>query len=242
MHTNISRSVRFMRLRKGWPQRVLGRIAGVSREMVSRVERGDVSGMTLGSIEQVAQALGASVSLQLRWHGEQLDRLMDAAHAAIQQSVAELLTGLGWIVRVEVSFNRYGERGRVDIVAFHPALRILLIIEVKSALGDLQETLGRLDVKVRLARQIARDLDWTDVAAVIPVLVIGDSRVARRTVAAHAALFARFSLRGRLALAWLRQPTSAPPGLLWFANRPDSHQATIQRGPRAPRRPDSQAA
>jgi len=242
MNTNIPRSVRFLRLRKGWPQRMLGAVAGVSREMISRMERGELSGMTLGSIEQIARALGASVSLQIRWHGEQLDRLMDAAHAAIQQSVAELLNGLGWIVRVEVSFNHYGDRGRVDIVAFHPALRILLVIEIKSALGDLQETLGRLDVKVRLGRQVARDLGWNDVAAVIPVLVIGDSRVARRTVAAHAALFAPFSLRGRLALAWLRRPTSTPTGLLWFANRPDSHLATTPRAQRASRRPDSYVA
>ena len=170
MHTNVQRAVRLLRIRRSWPQGVLGSRAGVSRELVSRLERGDVAGMTLGSIDRMATALGASVHLQLRWQGEHLDRLMDAAHAAIQQAVAELLTSMGWTVRVEVSFNHYGDRGRVDVLALHPALRILLIVEVKSDLGDLQDTLGRLDVKVRLGPVIARELGWNNVAVVMPAL------------------------------------------------------------------------
>lgn len=193
--------------------------------------------MTLGSIDRIAQALGASVQVRLQWQGEQLDRLIDAAHAAMQQSVADLLRGMGWEVRVEVSFNHFGDRGRVDLLAHQPRRRILLIIEIKSALGDLQETLGRLDVKARLGRVLASDLGWTDVAAIVPVLVIGDSRLTRRTIAAHGALFARYPRRGRAALAWLHRPAEPiPTGLLWFANRPNSHQATNSRGERAPRR------
>lgn len=243
MFSNIERAVRFLRLRKGWPQRILGGRARVSREMISRLERGDVSGMTIGSLDKVANALGATLHVQVRWQGEQLDRLMDAAHAAIQQSVADLLTGLGWVVRVEVSFNHYGDRGRVDILAFHPRFRILVVIEVKTALGDLQDTLGRLDVKVRLGRQIARELAWNDATSIIPALVLGDSRLARRTIAAHEALFARYDVRGRGALAWLRRPDQAvPTGLLWFTGRADSHPATIRRGQRAPKSPNAHEA
>lgn len=240
MYTNVQRAIRFLRLRRGWPQRVLGDRSGVSRELVSRAERGDLTGIPLRSIDRMAGALGASVHLQLRWQGEQLDRLMDSGHAAIQQSVAELLTSLAWTVRVEVSFNHYGDRGRVDVLAFHPILHILPVVEIKSALGDLQETLGRLDVKERIGRRLAHDLGWHEVRAVMPALVIGESRLARRTVASHDALFARYRLRGRAARAWLQHPTqSVPTGLLWFANRPDSHQATIRRGQQAPKRPDS---
>jgi len=207
--------------------------------MVSRTERGELRGMTLGSIDRIATALGASVHLQLRWQGEQLDRLIDAAHAGLQASTAGLLNKVGWIVRVEVSFNHYGDRGRVDVVAFHPTLRVVIVAEVKSALGDLQETLGRLDVKVRLGPQVARELGWEGVRTVVPALVIGDSRLARRTVGAHEALFARFNLRGRTALAWLRRPSGDATGLLWYANRLDSHGATTTRNRRASRRPDS---
>ncbi len=200
-------------------------------------------GMTLNSIDRIAGALGASVHVQLRWQGEQLDRLMDAAHAAIQQAIAEQLTSFGWLVRVEVSFNHFGDRGRVDILAYHSIIRVLLVLEIKSAVGDLQDTLGRLDVKVRLGRQLAHDLGWTDVQRVIPGLVIGNSRLARRIVAGHAALFERYNLRGREAVAWLRRPMGpSATGLLWFVTGPDSHGATNRRGQRAPRRPDSHPA
>lgn len=208
--------------------------------MISRCELGELGGMTLGSIESMVTALGASVSLTLRWQGEQLDRLMDASHATLQAQAAEMLTTLGWIVRVEASFNHYGDRGRVDIAALHPTHRILLVTEVKSGIGDLQDTLGRLDVKVRVGREIAREQGWSDIRVVVPALVIGDSRAARRTVAGHAALFARFDRRGRAALAWLRRPgVGDASGLLWYANRPDSHQVTNRRARRPLERPDS---
>jgi transcriptional regulator with XRE-family HTH domain len=224
---NLRRAVHFLRVKKGWRQADLGARAAVSRETVSRLERGELGGLTLDSIERVASALGATIHIQLRWRGEQLDRLMDAAHAAVQDAVASLLIGLGWLVHVETSFNHYGDRGRIDIIAFHPLLGVVLVIEIKSVLGDLQETVGRLDVKARVARKVAADLGWEGVVAVVPALVVGDSRTARRIVARHAALFARYQLRGRSALAWVRHPVEpAPSGLLWFANGTDSHQMT----------------
>jgi transcriptional regulator with XRE-family HTH domain len=211
----------------------LGGRIGVSRELISRLERGEVRGLTLGSVEKVAVFLGATVDLTLRWQGEQLDRIADAAHAAIQKAVAEELTSLGWLVKVEVSFNHYGDRGRVDVFAFHPSTRLVVAVEVKTALGDLQETLGRIDIKARLARTIAAEVGWSGVTGAVATLVIGDSRTARRLVAKHAALFARYSLRGRAAVAWLRQPRPPiPSGVLWFMNLPNSHHTTVTRGRR----------
>lgn len=236
MYTNAPRAVRTLRLRRNWPQSTLGGHAGVSRQVVSRVERGELDGITVGTLARVASALGASMQIQVRWRGEELDRLIDAEHAALQQGAAADLVGAGWDVRVEVSFNHYGDRGRIDLVARHTDRGILLVIEVKSALGDVQETLGRLDVKARLGRQVASDLGWGQVVAVVPVLIIGDSKRARRTVGGHSALFARYNVRGRSAWAWLRHPTGTlPAGLLWFARRPDSRGVVVRRGQRAPR-------
>lgn len=236
MYTNAHRAVRALLLQKGWSQSSLGGRSGLSRQVISRLERGEAAGLTLRSLDQVATALGASVHLQVRWRGEELDRLIDAAHAALQQDVATQLMTLGWEVRVEVSFNHYGDRGRVDVLARDHDRRIVLVLEVKSAVGDVQDTLGRLDVKSRLARHIAADVGWSEVAGVVPVLVIGDSKRARRNVGDHAALFARYTLRGRTAWAWLRRPVAPmPAGLLWFANRPNSRGVVVRRGQRAPR-------
>jgi transcriptional regulator with XRE-family HTH domain len=243
MRSNLPRAIRQLRLDRGWRQCDLGNRAGVSRELVSRVERGEISALPLRSVERIADALGATVDLRVQWRGAQLDRLLDAEHAALQDALARALAATGWSVRVEFSFNHYGDRGRVDVLAFHGALRYLLVMEVKSVLGDLQETIGKLNVKVRLGGHLAREAGWEHPLAVAPALMIGDSRAARRVVARHEAMFAAYSLRGRAAVAWIRHPTrNVPNGLLWFAKRPDSHQETVNDRLRVRKRPDSRGA
>ena len=130
----------------------------------------------------------------------------------------------GWLTAVEVSFNHYGDRGRVDVLALHAPTRAVLVVEVKSALGDLQETLGRLDIKARLGRMICRFRRLAGRARWLPALIIGDSRTRAARVAGHAALFARFSVRGRSARRGCDIPRlPSPTGSLWFVSVPDSH-------------------
>ena len=230
IRSNVSRAVRHLRRRRGWRQADLGARAAVSGPTISRVERGLVRGIPLGTIERVVETLGASVDLTIRWQGEQLDRLIDAAHAWLSQQTAASLTDAGWVVRPEVSFNHYGDRGRVDLLAFHRGVGVLLVVEVKGSLGDLQEALGRLDVKVRLGRSLADASGWSGVRATVPVFVFADTRAVRRTIALHAAMFAGFTLRGRSAHAWMRGPTWPPPsGLPWFMTVPDSHGVSVTR-------------
>ena len=124
-------------------------------------------------------------------------------------------TGGGWETRPEVSYSRYGERGRIDLVGWHPAAGALLIIECKTVLGDAQATLGTLDAKARLARFVARQLDLPNPSAVVPVLIFRESMTNRRHLATLQPLFRRFGLRGRPAVTWLRRPTApCPSGLL----------------------------
>lgn len=230
LRSNVARASRHLRIRRGWRQSDLAARSGVSREAVSRLERGAIRGMTLSSIERVVAALDATVDLTIRWDGARLDRILDASHALLQQSVAQLFTEHGWVVHVEASFNHYGDRGRIDVIARHPVLGVVVIVEVKSALGDLQDTVGNLDVKVRVAPVVARDLGWPAPRAIVPLLVIGDTRSARRIVASHENLFHRYAVRGRAARAWMRHPAMPPPsGLLWFASLPDSREVTARR-------------
>jgi transcriptional regulator with XRE-family HTH domain len=241
LRQNLTRATRFLRRRRAWRQRDLAERSGVSRETISRVERGEIDGVTVGFLDRLASALGATLFIELRLHGEQLDRLMDSGHAALEQLIVQGLRAANWTSEVEVSFNWYGDRGRCDAVAFDPATRTLLIVEAKTRLGDVQELLGRLDVKVRLGKQIAHRIGWPEPARVIPCLVVAEGRTARRVVAAHAALFARFTHRGRAADRWLAAPDSDEHvgGLLLFEPLPDSHRATA-RGPiRRGKPPDS---
>lgn len=237
MHTNVPAAFRALRRRRRWRQVDLGDRAGLSRDVVSRAERGELGGITLQSLTRLAAALGGTLAVDLRWQGADLDRLIDRDHARLQDLCAQRLEALGWLVRSEVTFNHFGDRGSCDLVAWHGASRTLLIVEAKTRLGNLQETLHRLDTKSRLSPVIARSLGWPGPVRRGRAPVILDGRTNRRTVAAHPALLGRFALRGRAASAWLRAPRdNFDPHLLWFERLPDSHESRITAGSRVRKR------
>jgi hypothetical protein len=213
----------------------------VSRRTVQRIEAGRWANLTFDAVRRVADALGAYLRIMISWNGEQLDRLVDAAHAELQNAFAVMLRAAGWLVAVEVSFNHYGDRGRYDILAFHPPTGIVLVVEVKTAIGDVQATLGTLDMKLRLAAIVAQRQGWPRrPAAAVPALVIADERQQHRLVAHHAALFARFVVRGRTARAWLRRPTPDPGGLLLYLPMTNARLVSVRtanRGHRVRQRP-----
>ncbi len=173
----------------------------------------------------MATALGASLNVRLAWQGEALDRLLDAGHAEIVERVLAILRIPGWELATEVSFNVRGERGSIDILAFHSATGSLLVIEVKSVVPDMQAMLYGLDRKERLSGEIARERGWR-VTSVSRLLVLPDDRTARRRVANHEATF-RVALPGRTAAVkrWLRAPIGRLAGILFL---PDVHQASAR--------------
>lgn len=198
-----------------------------------RIEVSQLAGVTIGSLDGVISALQAELVVEVRWHGAGLDSLIDRAHAALVTAVAERLQRAGWITQAEVSFNHYGDRGRCDLVAWRPADRVLLIVEVKTRLGNLQEMLGSQDVKTRLGREIAEQLGLGPPRHVAPALVLVEHGGNRRLIRTYEALFRRYAVRGRRALAWLRRPESPLAGLLWFEPPPHSGQGGTKR-PRGP--------
>jgi transcriptional regulator with XRE-family HTH domain len=199
----IVRTLRALRRRKRWSQRRLGQVLGISQAEVSRRECSALESCTIVDVEQWSTALGAHLWLDVRVDGER--PLTDAAHAAMQSWLAGILRGTGWIVEPEVSFNHYGDRGRIDLLALHPGIRVLLVVEIKTRLVDAQELIGRLDVKRRVAPMIARERGWSP-ATTVPALVFREDSTTRRRLIAHEALFASYSLRWRSGLAWLRHP------------------------------------
>jgi transcriptional regulator with XRE-family HTH domain len=216
----FGRQARALRRRRGWRQIDLAVVARMSRGRVSRIELGHADEMTLVTLDAVARALGARLNLNMTWNGEALDRLLDADHAALVDVVASTLRSVEWEVAIEVSFSIGGERGSIDVLAFHPATRVVLVIEVKSVVADLQATVFTLDRKTRLGLEIARGRGWRGLA-VARILVVADSRTARRRVAEHAATFdAAFPARSVVVKRWLRRPdpSRAFSGLWFLAN------------------------
>jgi len=236
MAGRVAAKVRALRIRQGLRQDDLGNRARVSRGTVSRLEAGQIDAVTVRSLRRIVDALGAQLLIDVQWQGAELDRLIDARHAALQEWFAGFLRHTGWDVRAELSFNLYGDRGRYDLLAFHRIAGALLVVEVKTSIGDMQDLLGRLDVKVRVAGRVAQEQGWRP-TAVVPFLVLADSSTSRRHVRTHPALFARFASDRRVALAWLRRPQDfgdTPDGLMIFRDLPYAHRGgTIRvRSPR----------
>lgn len=173
----------------------------------------------MGGLRRMVESLGARLVVEVQWQGAELDRLLDGDHAALVEGIATYLAARRWDVRPEVSFNVFGERGRFDLLGWDVGTGILLVVEVKTLIGDLQDAIGRLDVKVRLAPRLAPQEGWR-VRRVVPLLVLAEHPTNRRVVAAHPATFHRFTLRGGQARRWLRSPglAAVPNGVLIFRN------------------------
>ena len=245
----LGRQFRALRIRKDLRQVDVGSAAKLSRATVSRLERGKIEEVPVGVLFRVAAALGASVDIRLRWNGEQLDRLLDEAHAWLVEVIVLVLRASGWDVAVEVSFSEWGERGSIDVFAYHRMTGIVLVVEVKSILPDSQATIHGLDRKTRLAAKLAEDRGWK-CRGVARLLVVGATDTSRRRVSRLAATYeAAFPMRGPELRQWLRDPREPVSGLLFLsyerrgrANAAAAARLRVRRrrnGPQRPRRAPS---
>src|SRR6478736_5621198 len=87
----VARGIKALRIRRGWRQEDLARAAGLSRGALARIEQGHGSRVTVATLDRIAAALDARVICRLAWSGEGLDRLLDAAHAALVERIVREL-------------------------------------------------------------------------------------------------------------------------------------------------------
>ncbi|MGK2849971.1 MAG: helix-turn-helix domain-containing protein [Candidatus Limnocylindrales bacterium] len=185
----VGRAFREIRIHLGLRQADVSVESGVSQRTISEIELGRLEHVRLRTLRKVADALDVRVGIDTWWRSGRIDHLLDQGHAALVEHVARTLRAEGWTVRVEVTFNEFGERGSADLVAWHPAERALLIIEVKTRIDDTQEATSTFSKKVRILPQVlARDEGW-DAMTIGRVLVLADTRLNRALVRDHAATF-----------------------------------------------------
>lgn len=220
----VGRIGRALRMRLGWRQEDAGARVGISQSKVSRFERGRLESMTIGSVRRLLGAYDAELVLLVRWRGGDVDRLLDARHAALGEAMTRLLEREGWEVRPEVTFAVFGERGSIDLLAWHAQTRTLLVIELKTELVSFEETVRRHDAKARLAASIARErFGWVP-SRVSRLLVLPDERTPRRHVERLSALFtSAYPARTQAVRAWLRLPVGACDGIVFLADGPSGN-------------------
>jgi transcriptional regulator with XRE-family HTH domain len=212
--------IRAARVKRRITQRQLAAAAEVSDGSVSRLERGLCDSMSLATIRAICRVLDVRVELLPRSRAADLERVAGAAHASLGEAVVQWLARFPeWMVRVEVGFSHYGERGVIDLVCWHAARRALLVIELKTELVDINELLGTLDRYVRNVRFAVEPFGWRPLI-VSRLLLVGDGTHNRLRVREHRRLVAAALPSGPKAVrAWLKDPAGELAGLMFVRNR-----------------------
>jgi transcriptional regulator with XRE-family HTH domain len=217
----LGSSIRAIRVKRGWTQQELARRSGVSRATISRLERGHLATFSVDTIRRVAKALEVRVDLVPRWRAGDLDRLLNAKHSQLHELVARWFAKElpAWVLAPEVSYAIYGERGVVDIVAWHAGRRAILVIELKTDIVDVNQMIGKVGEKARLIRQVVKDRGW-DPLTVSTWLIVAAGRTNRARIATHqAVLHAAFPNDGRAVRSWLADPIGNVAGLSLWSDR-----------------------
>ena len=219
----------------------VARRARVSRQLVGRLERGAAGRYPLDATSAVAAALGIRLDVRPRWQGADLDRLVNAAHAELHESVAARLgelAGWTWLPRSRsrtmaseassTSWRGMPSRGACSSSSSRPSSWIP------------RSWSPRCTAAYAWGRIIAREHGW-DPVTVSAWVIVRSSRTERRRLHQHEGLLrAAFPRDGRTMRRWLRDPgepvsalsfwTDVTPGGLRQAHRPTKRVRRPARG------------
>jgi transcriptional regulator with XRE-family HTH domain len=226
----VDRMVRDVRLAHNLRQEDVAARAGVSRETVSRLERGLLDWMTVGSLRAVSRGMQMPSIVSVGWRNPEVERLRDMRHAELVEAAARVLTEFGWEMIPEYTFSQYGERGAVDCLAWHSASRALLIGEIKTRIWDLKEMLSTLDRKRRIVPGLLRRERGWRAHSVDVVLAMPEKSTHRHLIERHSATFEGALPDRQIEVRrWLEKPSGDLRGI-WFL--PDSHRTDTGKRPR----------
>jgi DNA-binding XRE family transcriptional regulator len=198
---------RAVRIKGRKRQADVARAAGVARWSVSAIERGHFDAVAIGQLRSIASALEIRVELDASWRGGDGARIVNERHSRMHELVAaRLVAAPGWEFATEVTFSEYGERGVIDILAWHAATRTLLVIELKTEIPDPAGLVAQVDRYRRLAAKVGRDRGWVASSVAVWVLV-AESDFNRDQLARHSVMLRNaFPLDGHFLRRWLRDP------------------------------------
>lgn len=225
----VGRQLRALRRRRSWRQIDVAMRAGVSQGTVSLVERGHGDRLSVATLGEIAATLDARMTVALSWRAGDLDRLTDQRHADTGGEVASQLRAWGWVVHAEVTFSIAGERGSIDLLAWHPQTRTLLVIEIKTELTSVEATLRSHDAKLRLARTIAGRYGWRP-AIVARLFVLEGTSTNRRRAPLLAGLAGpTMTTDAWVIRRWLRAPVGGLDGL-WVRSSTNPRRGRSKTG------------
>jgi transcriptional regulator with XRE-family HTH domain len=196
--TVVGDAVRNLRTTIGWSQRELGRRAGVSQSMVCVVERGSLPDLTFSTAAALVTAMGGRlvINVDAPYLGDR-ERQRDPAHAMLSAHVVGRLRRAGWDVRSEVEVGGDRSRGWIDVLAFHPASGVVLVIEIKTEIRDVGQIERSLGWYEREAWAAARRIGWQPSRVIGCLLLLATEANDVRVASNRASIQAGFPLRAR---------------------------------------------
>ncbi len=196
----------------GWTQRELAARANTSQTAICRIERARSDTLDTLVVERVLAALGIRTALQLdARHLEDRRRQRDGVHARITGYIARRLDRAGWQVASEVWVGDGAPRGWIDLLAFRPVDRALLVEETKTDIPDMGGLQRSCAFYEREATAAARRLGWNAARVVVLVVALDSEVVHRRLADARDLVTRAFPGPVGATASWLADPARAVP-------------------------------
>jgi transcriptional regulator with XRE-family HTH domain len=207
LRQSIGRTIRHTRLASRITQLQLASAVGLSQTEISAIERAIYPDLPLSTAERVLDALDIRIELRLVPPfvvGRNETR--DEAHARCVGYVARRLEDAGWQVAREVPVGGSRWRGFIDILAFHPDARLLVIVEIKTEIVDVGEIDRQLSAYEREAWSAAHGFGWRPTSAIGALVLLGTEEN-EETVRRHRDVFERtYTFDGRALGGLVRSP------------------------------------
>ncbi len=193
----VATTVRSVRIDRRWTQRRLSRASGCHQSVIARVERATMPDLSLRTAGRVLRALGVEPELRLVAPRIEESPVRDRAHARCVATVARRLARAGYLVATEVEVGSGRWRGFIDVLAFHPAQRLLLVCEVKTEFRDVGAVDRQLSSYVDASWAPAAAMEWRPRGATGVLLFLATSETDRRIQEHRVYLERAFPLRAR---------------------------------------------
>jgi transcriptional regulator with XRE-family HTH domain len=117
-------------------QEELAMTVGISRSYVAGIEAGKVN-PSLDVVTRIGDALGLDLELMGRRPILLDPRSTGVVHSRCSGYASRRLRSSGWLVAREVEIVHARSHGWIDLLAFHPGTRTLVIVEIKTRIEDI---------------------------------------------------------------------------------------------------------
>lgn len=149
---------------------------GISRSHIAGIETGRVD-PSLDLVSSIADRLGLDLQLVARPPIAIDRRRGDLVDARCSGYIDGRIRGAGWLTARELELASGRAHGWIDILAFDPRSRTLIIVEIKTRLDDIGDVERQISWYERNAFSAARSIGWRPKRSLSWLLLLASEEV-----------------------------------------------------------------